>query len=328
MLRFRSILTFVFLLSLLGCNDSQNEKMVKNNQKPSDVYKKMLNELKEPEGMLEKEKFFAKKAFLEEQSGLIDDAIQSLKDAISLNPTVGLYHFRLAKLYLKKGDLDNAHLSAKKAIDLGNNDEELLLFTAGLYLEDKNYREGLYFLEDRFGALPESSQLLYIRGRLRLGSGDSIKASEDLEKALEKGNSDALRFMAELSFADNPNKVISLVNKMDGQDDEMLWLKAQSYVKMGYPDSSAKCLESMDTLSTEQTLYYARLLKQMGNKNLAIDQYNLILKVDSTNQEARDELSDLERNVAYLQPKIKKSKDSVQSNSGEVVKPDSLNLHE
>lgn len=318
----------VICISLLACTANEKEEMVDSDESSAEVYKEMLQELKEPEGMLEKEKFYAKKAFLEEQSGLLDDAIKSLQNAISLNPNLAIYHFRLAKLYLQKGEIEDAHLSAKKAIDLGSASEDLLLFTAGLYLEDKDYKEGLYFIEERFPTIPESPELQYIKGKLKLGVGDSIEGRKDLQKAADGGNKKAINYLAELYLESDPQKVINLLSGIENPEQKILWMKARAFKQMGFLDSSLFCMEDIKEPTAEQSLFYARTLAKKGQTTSALEQYDIILQNDSTNETARNELSDLKRNVAYLQSLSIKKQDTVVNSDSVITKPDSLNLNE
>ena len=304
-MRWDQILKFAPLAAtiLLSCNSPQTEKVPDSKPLSTEIYSKQLSELEEPEGMLEKEKFFAKKAFLEEQSGLITDAIGSLEKAIRLNPNVGLYHFRLARLYEQMDLLMEARSSAERAVNLGTNTEGLLLFIAELYLQEGNFKKGIEFLDERFGGLPESPELLSIRGRLLLNRGDSSRAISDLQRSSEYGNRIARKILASYYLDTSPNETIRLIGNDFVGDDNQTWILIRAYYNLGKVDTLPNLVELLREPATEQILSLARMYYEADYYSQAREQYNMLIERDTAHQAAIKELEELERNIAYLQKK-------------------------
>ena len=310
---------------LLSCHSPRNEKVPDSKPLSSEVYKKQLEELQEPEGMLEKEKFFAKKAFLEEQSGLIPDAIASLEMAIQLNPYVGLYHFRLAKLYRQKNMLTEARKSAEMSINLGTNTEDLLLFLAELFLQEGSYRKGLDYLDDRFSGLPESPELLSIRGRLLMKTGDPFRAISDLTKASENGNITARKVLAIHYLDKNPLESIKIIGDDSMGDDSLTWILIRAYHKLGRLDTLPNLMELLREPVPDQILSLARMFRDADQYSQAREQYSMLIEQDSTHTTAINELAELERNIAYLQ----NTKSAVQADTlTQLIQRDSVSNNE
>lgn len=284
-----------------GCISENDEKVPESTPSPKEVYARQLSEMEEPEGMLEKEKFFAKKAYMEEQSGLVEDAIESLEKAIQLNPSLPQYHFRLARLCLEVEKVEMARENAENALRLGLESDELIIFLTKIYLEQKDYEKGIFLLKDLFIDFPNSPELLSLRGQLHLGVGDTTNGIEDLRLSARNGEQKSWLVLSSLYVQKEPEAALEILDNFSEDTDDSYWLKGQAYAFLGNYDTARFFMSRIEIPSDDQLLFLPRLHQDSGNIVLAIREYNNILEMDSTNETARKELSELERNIAYLQ---------------------------
>ena len=192
----------IFMLSLLSC---KFENKVKDKEKQSSVVidpsKTTLADLnKQIAGNSSDPELYNKRALFYLLDHDFDKAFQDVNRAISLSPSNPEYYITLSDIYLLQGQTKNCEESLTKAISLDPKSNEALLKLAKLNLILKEYPATFDFVKKALNVDPVNPRAYFIRAIALLEKGDTVRAADDLKKAVDQdqGFFDAFLELGEL----------------------------------------------------------------------------------------------------------------------------------
>ena len=104
-----------------------------------------------------------------------------LKNALQLDPRIAEARYLLAVIEYEAGDYSSADKEFRKALDLGFESEKVMAPWAWTLLMQGQYQRIL----DETVTVPESAEILSVRGRAQLSLGDLKSAATSFERALK-----------------------------------------------------------------------------------------------------------------------------------------------
>jgi len=108
---------------------------------------------------------------------------------VELHPGDPTAHVRLGAFYGSAGRLPEAEKNLRKALELSPDQKDALSLLAGIYVQQKKYKEALNLCEEqreRTGTDPSSLAFVsYLEGRVLFLMGETGKALQHFEKAIE-----------------------------------------------------------------------------------------------------------------------------------------------
>jgi len=118
------------------------------------------------------------------ESGLVRQAVQSLDQVTRQDPKNPLGWLTLAKARFQAGEMDQAALSAEKAIEQAEEPVEALLLRSEIALQTRNYRGALSRVQTILRSDPSHPQALYVLAQAMDGLNRPAEALEAIERAL------------------------------------------------------------------------------------------------------------------------------------------------
>lgn len=118
------------------------------------------------------------------RQGQIDQAIQSYRQALALDPTSVAAHFNLGNALLKKGDLKAAARQFQEAIRLGPDFPEAYRNAAGVLVELGDLEGAIEMLRKAVAADPRQAEGYYYLGTALGKQGRLTEAVEQLRRAI------------------------------------------------------------------------------------------------------------------------------------------------
>lgn len=138
-------------------------------------------------------------ALAREEYGQIDEAIQVYTDILKMGADEQSFFLR-GKLYLEKGDLEDASSDFSKALE-SSKDYELYINIYNVYVEHKMSAEGNEYLERALKIKPEKADDYYSRGLICYDMKDYKAAKEELTTAINQGSEDAVLLLGKVYIA-------------------------------------------------------------------------------------------------------------------------------
>jgi tetratricopeptide (TPR) repeat protein len=199
----------------------------------------------------------AKFYFLDRQ---FDKALKDIHKAISMEPDKSSYYVTLSDIYLLMGKPEDSKDALNKAIIKNPKDADALLKLAKLYLIVKDYKNCYATVALLLAIDNANSAAFYTRAIALLEQGDTIRAVDDLKKAVDKNQEyfDAYVQLGEL-YAVKKDRL------------------AELYLKnaLNLRPSSREALYMLG-------LYY----QETGNYTNALATYQVLTRADTTFREA------------------------------------------
>jgi tetratricopeptide (TPR) repeat protein len=179
------LVIFVFLLSLGSCKFAKKEQA--GDKAVNDPVKTSLDELnRQIAGNASDPDLYNKRAGIYLLDKDFDKAFKDINSAISLSPSNPVYYLTLSDIYLLQGQTKNCSESLLKALSLDPKNNEALLKLAKLNLIIKEYPATFVYVKKALNADPVNPKAYFIRAIALLEKGDTVRAAEDLQKAVDQ----------------------------------------------------------------------------------------------------------------------------------------------
>ncbi len=179
------LFSFVFLLFLSSCG-SHNDAAIKE-AKVSDPAKLVLGDInKKIEAHPDNADLFDSRAryyLLESQFEL---ALKDINKAVTLSPDNPTYYQTLSDVYLLMGKPTNSGDALKKALSLDPKNNQTFLRMAKLNLIIKEYKTSMECIRKALDVEPVNPQAYFTKALVLLETGDTVKAVEDLKRAVNQ----------------------------------------------------------------------------------------------------------------------------------------------
>ncbi|HXN05490.1 MAG TPA: M48 family metalloprotease [Nitrospiria bacterium] len=112
----------------------------------------------------------------------LQEAMEEYGLAIRINPRASIYHSNIARTFFNLKKMDDAELSAKRALTLDRTNAEGEEILGEIDEQKKNYPQALEHYEKAVALRPENPVLHYLLGALYSKTGESREASWHLAK--------------------------------------------------------------------------------------------------------------------------------------------------
>ena len=216
------------------------------------------------------------------RAGEIEEALKQANRFQQLDPDNYRSDYLKGRIYYELGDTTKALSSFTKAFERQSDDDDLNLLLMDVYLSRKDTAS---FNQIVRNSKTEDEEWLMKIGDLRRKYGDSNGALENFKEAL---------------------------NINPGHLEAMLSIANEYYGQSVYDSSIhySRIAIGFDSLSLNARLIHARSYDNKYFYSEAIEEYQALLTIDSTYQNASSELKEVYRKVAYLR-RLKEEKEAV-----------------
>ncbi len=192
------------------------------------------------------------------------EALRRLEKTVKLDPDMASAYVLMARLHsLPRGDNDEGMDAAEKAIDLIQDDDELMaqalmarvaLKIAGVKAPESIVDEIMDEIDQAIELDPNNEQARFLRSKLLARSGKIAESLEDLDAALAKTNKaaaykiEAHRLITNKQFADSPEMQSAALRYLDKamelkKDPDLMLTKAVIYQAMKTPEQAIKAVD-------------------------------------------------------------------------------------
>lgn len=164
--------------------------------------------------------YFEKRAYYYLQRGNIDPAFRDLSYALELEPGESSLYLMLSDIYFLLGKTDNSISALKKAYELNPESEVAFLKLSERYLMMQNYDNALAYAESAISMNLENSDGYYYKGIVKMETGDTLAALNNLKIAC---NLDTLNYKAFMQVGG----LLSVLNDTTAEEYYIKALKAK-----------------------------------------------------------------------------------------------------
>jgi tetratricopeptide (TPR) repeat protein len=181
------------------------------------------------------------------------DALKYLEQAVRINPGSDAAYYEMAQILSSKGDVKNAKVFLRKALDIDDHNIWYLMMMAGFYYQEKNLDSSIYYYKTAVKFFPDNENI-------ELTLGNLYTENKDYDKAL------SIFDAFDRKYGVNSSSTVSSIKTlmMSGNYDEAL-KKALMLIKE-YPD---------------EVLYngmLAEIYRSKGENDKAREVYNELLE--------------------------------------------------
>lgn len=182
MIRFINVFLFVFVLSVIGCQSGGSDKTT-DEEKAVTVADsvEVLTSLISLDSA--NYQLFSKRSRLYLKKGQVDQAFRDLSYAIDMNPTDPELFILLGDIYFIIGKKDNCLSSYRKAAELDPESETPLLKLAETHLILKEYDQASSYISRTLLLNINNPVAYYLKGIQEVEIGDTVSALLDLKIA-------------------------------------------------------------------------------------------------------------------------------------------------
>lgn len=173
--------SILIVLILVSCNEKK-----KDDQRPKDKLEN-LNEMIDSEPLNSQLRY--ERAELFNERGNYETAIEDLRVAILRDSLVPKYYTLLSDVFLNSNNSSKALLTAKTALDLFPENEEVLMKTANVQMILKQNQESIFTINELLRIKPNSPKAYFLLGLNFRGLGDEQRAINSFQTATEMDNS-------------------------------------------------------------------------------------------------------------------------------------------
>ncbi len=118
----------------------------------------------------------------------LNDAITSLKKAVSLNENEQKYYLLLADVYFRNGDTKSSYANLQEALNLDPENVDAYLKLAEISLFGRDYDRSMESIEKVISLDDHNARACYMMGYLNLEMGDTTSAIRNLRKTIDLDN--------------------------------------------------------------------------------------------------------------------------------------------
>jgi tetratricopeptide (TPR) repeat protein len=185
----------------------------------------------------------------------ISAALNDIRKAIRMDSTYAEYHVTISDIYLKMGNLKSCAESLDKAVFLDSKNKDAYLKLAEISIVIRDYDKALKYIDQVFIIDELESRGFFLRGIVKLETGDTIKGIRNFQKAIDV-NQDF--FDAHLQLG-------------------MLYLEKKNKLALDYFNNAL----NIDPTNLEVIYYIGMYYQSNGEYDKAIQKYNFILDQDA-----------------------------------------------
>ena len=236
MVRIPLLLSILFIIYFSGCN-SLNKKTDNSDQNISG-----LDSVEIITNLISRDStnytLYKKRASLFLERGNLDPALRDIGSAIDMNREDPELFVMLGDIYFIIGQTDNAITSYKRAVALDPKLEKPILKLAETYIVLQQYDLALRYLDGAISTNVNSSKAFYLKGILKLETGDTLSALTNMKIAInvDSSNYEALMQTGGLLLSKNDSSAsdyYKAVLKNQQTDESAMFFLALSYQNMG-----------------------------------------------------------------------------------------------
>jgi Tfp pilus assembly protein PilF len=115
-----------------------------------------------------------------------DLALKDINKATTLDPKNPVFYLSLSDVYLLMGKTTNCGDALNKALSLDPKNNEAFLRMARLNLIIREYKTSMEYIRKALGVQAVNPQAYYTKALVLLETGDTVKAVDDLKKAVDQ----------------------------------------------------------------------------------------------------------------------------------------------
>jgi len=279
------ILAFLLVLTITSCNNSN--KKLPDNQNNEELTS--LNEAIAKDG--KNAALYTKRGEYYQSHELLNNAMNDINKALSINPKDTKAYIILSELYLTMAKPQESLDALKKVLLYDKQNTDVLISMSKLYLVMKDYENCAKSIETALQINPKLADAYYVKGM-------ALMENEKMNEALHS-------FQMAIGIDQKHFDALMQLGYIFESRDQKMSIEYFKSAALARP----KAIEP---------LYNAGLLYQENNQpDKAIDSYNSILKIDSTNKLAT-------YNIGYVNLVYKSDYKKAETSFAKTVKLDSL----
>jgi tetratricopeptide (TPR) repeat protein len=184
-----------------------------------------------------------------------DKALNDINKAISIDPSGVAYYVTLSDIYLLMGQPEKTREALAKALALEPGNNESLLKMARLNLIIKDYKGTFEYVGKCLDAEPLNPRAYYIRAIAMLESGDTVKAVDDLKRAVDQDQQyfEAYVELGELYSLRKDNMAAAYYGnalRIKPGNKEVLYMLGMFYQESGQYEKALETYTQLETVDT------------------------------------------------------------------------------
>lgn len=195
------------------------------------------------------------------------EALKYFEQCARLNPGSDAVYYQMAQIVLSSGDLKNGKLFSRKAVQLNPGNLWNLMMLSGIYYQEKNIDSAIVYYEMAVDKYPQKEELLIALGNLYSENKKYDKAGSIFNRLDDK-------------YGINETSTLSNIRNM---------------MRSGDLDEALSLTERLLKDSPEEIMYnglLAEIHRQKGNKEKAMEVYNMLMERNPENPETQLALCD------------------------------------
>ena len=283
-----SIIGLVLILLFAGCGGN-NEKA------PSDPNELLaFLEAKIKQNPKDAELYYERGRVLLDL-GQVNDAINSLNQAVSLKSGVEKYHLLLADAYFRNGQTTESYSNLQAVLGINPKNTEAYLKMGEIALFSRDYERSRHNIEQALELDDMNAQAYFMQGYLNLETGDTTAAVRSLRKTIEIDNeySQAYELLGLLFINRNDPlgvEYLTTVTTLDPNNTVALYALALHYQNNEDVEKAQSFYNKLLSINPQHTnalhnMGYIELLMK-GEVEKAIEYFDQAIQVDPSNIEA------------------------------------------
>lgn len=292
MFRFTGIISLLLLAGIIliqsSCihqNNTSNQEMEQSSLAEDPLVS--INDLLLTDSL--NPELYNRKASLELDRNLLNEALGSIRKAIGLNPENPEYYITLSDIYLAQGKIRNCKESLEKALEIAPGNNEAILKLAELSLILKDYEKVQKLTNRAIGNDPDNPLAYFIKGYAFLETGDTNSAIGSMIKSIEQDRDYYAAYMqiGLLYSLKNDRIAIDYFNnalRIDPESKEALYAMAMFYQESGDYHAALDYYQKILQIDPENkfAIYNSGYIELVYNKNFsaARDHFSQVIEID------------------------------------------------
>lgn len=242
------------------------------------------------------------KAYYAQTPKKLGEAKQYINMAIGVDPKNATAYLLNGMIELDKSNTSDAALQFERAIYFDPNQIEAYLYLSNVMVIARNYTQAVEYINKAIAVNPSYWQSYKRLGELYYDNQKYAEAVTNFATYFKNvtDDKDVTHYAYSLFFNKEYAEARQMIDKLVQQNpNDYVLLRLLGYISYESKDlvngksimDKFFSLIPADKILTEDYSYYGKMLSASGNDSLAIENYNLALKKDSTQYQIYDELS-------------------------------------